>query len=302
MNQRNIVKIIEKLDRIQTGKFGIDDVEILLINIREFARRNSFLLLLEFCDSVAHPDRNQGIIYDELDVLYSKFKYMPTNAGDQLDYYNISKEVFTLLFQKSVDQMTEEFLQENLNMNSNQLKRHISKNLVLKKNSAYSAINEHAKNELRSIQEVLIKIPPQVHVLTESKLFNELEICLSSLSKSIGFSFSQSEFENNRNNVLMCFMEIIQNCHFVLHDGKIAQGFISIGKNNSLYDSDPKTDNLNISFSAIIPIIKSFAIIEIIQTGLLVGSYIPDLNSVIAEWLNDEHTSGRLKQFGTNRK
>jgi hypothetical protein len=300
MNQRNIVKIIEKLNRILSGKFGIDDVEILLINIREFARKNSFFLLLEFCDFVAHPDRNKGIIYDELDILYSKFRYMPTNAGDQIDYYNISKEVFTLLFQKSIDQMTEEFLQENLKMNSTQLKKHILKNLVIKKESVYAAISEQAKNELRSIQEVLIKIPPQVHVLTESKLFKELEICLSSLSTSIGFSFSQKEFEKHRNNVLMCFMEIIQNCHFELHDCKIAQGFISIGKNNSRYDSDPKTDNLNISFSAIVPILKSFAIIEVIQTGLLVGSYIPDLNSVIAEWLNEEHTSGRLKQFGTN--
>ena len=100
MNERIKNKIIKKINKIQEGKFCSEDIEILLINIREFARKNKYVLLLEFCDFVAHPDRDKGIIHDEIDILYSKFKYGPSIKGDNINYDSIPNDVYNLLFIK----------------------------------------------------------------------------------------------------------------------------------------------------------------------------------------------------------
>ncbi len=300
MNQRNISKIKEKINVIQSNKFNIDDVEILLINIRDFARDKKFSLLLEFCDFIAHPDRNKGIIHDEIDIFYSKFKYAPTQLGDQLDYNNIDNIVFKTLFDKAIDQLTDVFLMQNLNKNSVELKTHILKKLVKKQAGSYKAVDIKAIEELRNIQKVCNQIPPQIHVLTEGSLFDEIKVCVKDLSNDIGFLFEEHEFDKIKNNLILCFLEIIQNCKILLHDGKFANGFISVSSNNTLYNADPKIENLNLCFTVKVPIQKSFAVFDLLQTSLLVSQHIPNYSSVI-EWLGNEQKRGKLMSFNISK-
>ena len=299
MNERNKNKIKEKLSKIQSNEFCIDDIEILLMNIREFARNNKFLLLLEFCDFVAHPDRNKGIIYDELDILYSKFKYMPTKAGDNLNYNSIEKGVFNILFDKSIDQLTDEFLLEKLNKNSAGLKAHIVNNLVKKEGGVYKAISSTAICELRNIQNILNR-NPQIHSLTEDNLFSEIKVCSKNLSEEINFQFDENEFDKIKKNLILCLLEIIQDCKFEMHHGEFGKGFISVSSNNSLYKVNPKTENLNLCFTAQVPIEQSFPVFDVIQTSLFVFQHIPDYTSTI-EWLDNNQKFGRLKPFKLNR-
>lgn len=295
MNQRNTTKVKEKISKIQSNNFEIDDVEILLINIREFARQNGYDLLLEFCDFVAHPDRKKGIIYEQFDISYSKFKYMPTKKGDQLDYNCMNKVVFDLLFIKGVDQLEDEFLIKNCGKNSEQLKNHITTNLVEKSGSVYKIKNETTKNELKEIQHLTNQIT-QKHILTENSLFNEIKTCVSELSKSIDFQYDEISFTKSKNNLTFCFLEIIQRCNIELHDGQKGVGFITVGSNNTKYANNPIAENLNLSFSVQIPIQQSFAIYELIPTWIFLGDI--DSNPFpLVEWRNTERTYGTLKPF-----
>lgn len=295
MNQRNETKLREKLSKIQSNNFSIDDVEILLINIREFARQKGFYLLLEFCDFVAHPDRDKGVVYEEFDISYSKFKYMPTKNGDQLDYNNIPKDVFNLLFVKGIDHLKDEFLITELGKNAVQLKQYITSKLVNKEGSLYKAKNQNAINELRDIQKNTNQMS-QKHTLTENTLFNEIKICVSDLSRNINFQYDERLFNKCKNNLTFCFLEIIQRCNIELHDGQKGTGFITVDNHNTKYQNNPIIENLNLSFSAQIPIQQSFAIFPLIPTWIFVGDVVPNPDSAI-EWLNRARTYGKLKLF-----
>ncbi len=300
MNQRNKIKIQEKLTKIQLNNFNVDDVEILLINIREFAREKEFKLLLEICDFVAHPNRDKGIIYDEFDVAYSKFKYMPTQKGDQLDYKNIKKDVFNLLFHKGIDQLTEEYLINKFGKSGAQLKQYITFKLVQKKGSVYTGKNENAINELRDIQNICNQ-SPQIEIISEDNLFNEIKICVANLAKTIDFEYDEISFNRSKNDLILSFFEIIQNCIIQLHDGNKAEGFISVDRYNTKYINGPAIENLNLSFSAQIPIEQSFAIFPIIQSKLFLGDLFDEPENAVY-WHNKEHTSGRLKPFKIDKK
>ncbi len=300
MNQRNKIKVKEKLSKIQSNKFEIDDVEILLINVREFARQNCFGQLLEFCDFVAHPDRNKGIIYEEFDIFYSKFKYMPTKNGDQLDYYNIDKNVFRLLFIIGIDKLYEDDLIKSLAKNREQLKDYIINSLVQKSGRMYKAKNENAVNELREIQRKIVSLPNE-QMLTDRTLFSEIKTCVSALSKEIDFQYDEIFFNKCKNNLILCLFEIIQRCKIELHDGQKGIGFITVDSNNPKYAKDPKIENLNLSFSVQVPVQQSFCMFDFIATSIFIGDVVSDPNSII-EWHNIEHTSGKLKSFALVNK
>jgi hypothetical protein len=220
---------------------------------------------------------------------------MPTQAGDNLDYTNIEKKVFTLLFEKGLDQLTDDFLLTKFRKNRVQLKNHILQVLVDKAGAFYKAKNESTMNQLRQIQKICHQ-NPQIHRLTEETLFREIKMCLAMLVTEARIQLDLTTLNAVRNNLLICFLEIIQSCIIKLHDGREAHGFISVGSNNTLYDRNPSVTNLNLCFTVTVPIEQSFAIIELIQTGLTVGKHVHNPESVI-EWLNHKHTFGRLNAF-----
>lgn len=174
---------------------------------------------------------------------------MPTQKGDSLDYYSIDKDVFKILFEKSFDQFSEEFLISKFNKNRGQIKAHILRELVERKGSSYKAIDESAVLQLKHIQKIL-HIPPQIHSLTENSLFEETMLCTSNLSQSLGFKFDEASFTANKNNFIMCVLELLQNCEIKLHDGGKGMGYITVGSNNTLHESIPKIENLNLCLMA----------------------------------------------------
>jgi hypothetical protein len=300
MNTRNKIKLIKKITEILNNEFSVDDIELLLINIRDFARSNNFKLLLEFCDFVAHPDRKKGIIYEELDCIYSKFKYMDTQDGESLDYNYIEQKVYNLLFPVSISMMTETFLQSQFQKTSRELIQHIEVNLIKKNGATYSVKNQSAKEELKGIQKKL-HIPPQIHKLTETKLLDEIGLCLSQLCDFLEIGYQATQFNALKDNVMICFLDIIRDCNIQLHDGAIAGGYLTVGTNNTIYSANPKTVNMNICFSGWIPVEKSVFVFELIQTGLLVGKHMPNFSSLI-EWLNQDRTFGKLKEFSLGKQ
>jgi len=67
-------KIIQRISKIESGTFDEDDVKLLLIEIREKLKGETFLK--EICHFVAHSDRDKGICHKKVDVRYAKFKFV----------------------------------------------------------------------------------------------------------------------------------------------------------------------------------------------------------------------------------
>ncbi len=75
--QKKEQKIKERILHIENGLFDEDDIKLLLIEIREKLKDETFLK--EICHFVAHSERNSGICHKKVDVRYAKLKFIKDN-------------------------------------------------------------------------------------------------------------------------------------------------------------------------------------------------------------------------------
>lgn len=295
MNDRIKSQLQEKLTKYANGEFNTEDVELILVKIRDYAKQYEFKLLLEFGNFVAHPDRDKGITYEEVDIVYSKFKYQETRVGEQLDYTNIDRVVFGLLFDNGVRQISDDYLKQHLGKTAEQLVNHIKTNLVSKSGGKYIVKGLTQKDELKEIQRKT-HIPPQITLLKQATLIDELKVCFKQLSNDIGFDFDPYVVEVYKEKTIAAILDLVQSFEIMLHDGKQASCHIGVSNNNTLYERFPMTDNLNICLFGTAPIQQSFFVFPLLQTDLIVGNNLNDSTNQI-KWENPEKTYGIIKPF-----
>ncbi len=286
-------KFKEKLSLLKSSKFQADDIELLLIYIRDYIDRNQFRLLKEFCHFIAHPKRTQGVIYDELDTFYSKFKYMPINKGDQLDYNNIPKDVFEILFVKAIDQLSDSYLKQELNKSKTELKNYIKNQLVKKNGSHYSAVNNHSFDEIRkTIKTIAAKYPDML--LTQKAIIKEIEKSIQSICKEINYTYDVTNITKHQNEITLTLLSLIQECSFSLHDNAIAQGHVTVSSNNNLYRANSNIGNMHFEFVGLVPVQQSFVYFQIISSRARVADYMPNPEKLI---IMQNDNFGKLKPF-----
>lgn len=300
MNERTRDKIIEKIKKIESNKFLNDDIELFLINIREDAQSKRLPLLSEFGDFVAHQKRDRGIIYDMVDIFYTSMKYAPRLGTESINYYSINSTVFELLINKRIDQASNYFLKNNFNKSAQELKLHIM-NIFNRVNNLYIIKDSKFISEIREILDKLQRNPPDRFLISQELFIEELVNYVTELSSSLKLKIDIKKIVLAQNNIMICLLEIVRNANFKLHDGSLSQGYITVSSNNNIYKDTPLIENLNLCFSAAVPVDKSFAIINIIQTSILVGKALPDPNLVI-DWRAIDKTFGTLKPFTLFRK
>ena len=134
-------KIKQRITAIEMGSFDEDDVKLLLIEIREKLKGETFLR--EICDFVAHSDRNKGICHKKVDVRYAKLKLVEENTkrtltpdfieknkdkserfftDAMLNYIQaakIEKELFELLILSGIDDIENELFLQYYKLNKN---------------------------------------------------------------------------------------------------------------------------------------------------------------------------------------
>jgi hypothetical protein len=295
MNDRVKTQLQEKLIKYSKGEFNKEDLELTLVKIRDYADQHKFKLLLEFGNFVAHPDRDKGVTYEEVDIVYSKFKYQEIQAGEQLDYTNIERVVFELLFDKGIRQISDNYLKQHLGKSAEQLVNYIKTSLVTKSGGKYSVKGSTQKEELKEIQSKT-HIPPHITQLNQATLIDEIKICFKQLSNDVGFNFNPNVVEVYKEKTIAAILDLVQSFEITLHDGEKASCHIAVSDNNTLYQKSPNTDNLNICLFGIAPIAKSFLIFSLLQTGLTVGNNLINPASQII-WKSPEKRYGILRPF-----
>lgn len=245
-------KIKQRITAIEMGAFDEDDVKLLLIEIREKLKGETFLR--EICDFVAHSDRNKGICHKKVDVRYAKFKLVEENTeriltsdfieknkdkperfftDAMLNYIQaekIEKELFELLILSGIDDIENELFLQYYNLNKNQVKRLITKAYRLDK-GFYIPKTTLYESEFAIIDDLLKFIRGTITgkpAFTEKEIFSDLILGLKRLSTELNYKPDLDKIKKNKADLIVCIISLLHDSTFKLFDGTTGIGFISL--------------------------------------------------------------------------
>jgi hypothetical protein len=217
------MKPIEKLktqrtiDRIQRGDFNDEDVEVVILRLREYSR--SFQVFREVANFVAHNDvRDQGITNKSLDAFYLAFKYGMDYIGSEkkLDITKRFPSYVMYLLVHQLRSCSNASLREHLNMSRKQV-GDILKSVFIEDECSKTCVlanDKITRSEFLVLQHLLgfIKVRP---VFTPHEFMLEFFKVL----KSVGIVFCQSSLELQRPKIILSIGLLLHMTKFKLGDG-----------------------------------------------------------------------------------
>ncbi|WNB18104.1 hypothetical protein [Marivirga arenosa] len=239
-------------EKVRLESFDEYDVKMLLIDIREFIREQTFLR--EVADSIAHPERNQGICHKAIDSRYARMKMARLGARELaekkefdnnadkpesyfsdkiLDYINprkINKTDFDLFVRNSLED-----IDESLFIKYYKLKRKEIQNLInnsyQKKNGVYELKASITGRKFQLLEDILKFLRGTITpkgVVTSDALRNDLKNALNRINKLSGFNLSIKEIEKSMECIIVCILALLHDCKFLMYDGTESKAFLSI--------------------------------------------------------------------------
>lgn len=143
MVEKNKLKLSNRIKSLETGKFSEDDIELLLIQIRELLPIKSFLK--EICNFIAHRERNIGICHQRIDSRYAKisnidkrtetvlkpeyieehkhkpWRFFSDQILDYFDFRSADKKIFELTILNGIDEIDGTYFKKFYGLNKNRL-------------------------------------------------------------------------------------------------------------------------------------------------------------------------------------
>jgi len=259
-------KIIQRISKIESGTFDEDDVKLLLIEIREKLKGETFLK--EICHFVAHSDRDKGICHKKVDVRYAKFKFfdvhtkkvlttefMEKNKGKPERFFTdtmlgyiksdkIEKELFELLILSGIDDIENELFQTYYKLTKKQVKQLIT-NAYRLDFGFYIPKSTLTQKEFLIIDDLLKFIRGTITgkpAFTGKDIFNDLLNGLKRLSSEIQYKTNYDKIKKNKSDIIVCIISLLHDSTFKLFDGTIGTGFISL---------HPREDELEICLMSV---------------------------------------------------
>lgn len=249
-------KIKQRISKIEIGTFDEDDVKLLLIEIREKLKGETFLK--EICHFVAHSDREKGICHKKVDVRYAKFKlvddhtkkvmtneFMEINKGKPESFFTdamlsyikpdkIEKELFELLILSGINDIENELFQKYYKLPKKQVKRLIT-NAYRLDIGYYIPKTTITQKELLIIDDLLKFIRGTITgkpAFTGNEIFNDLLNGLKRLSSEIQYKTDYDKIKKNKSDIIVCIISLLHDSTFKLFDGTRGVGFISFHPKN----------------------------------------------------------------------
>jgi hypothetical protein len=250
--QKKDIKIIQRIKKIENGTFDEDDVKLLLIEIREKLKGETFLR--EVCHFVAHSDRDKGICHKKVDVRYAKFKFVDEHTKKvltkefveqnkdkperfftdaMLSYISsekIEKNKFELLIISGIDDLENEMFQKYYKLTKKQVKKLVTKAYRLS-NGFYIPKTTITAKEFQFIDDILKFIRGTITgrpAFTDKDILADFLQGLKRLSSEIKYNVDFELIKKNKSDLIVCIISLLHDCTFKLFDGKTGSGFISI--------------------------------------------------------------------------
>lgn len=130
------IKLNKIIDKIQNGNIEEDDIELILIRLREYSPKDS--IFREIAHFIAHPNRDSGKTFDSLYNVYCRMcaymKYQHNNAQLDIGKPLEKWEYDFIINQIKICNSTE--LESQINMDKVQVNSLI-KRFIIKKNGKY---------------------------------------------------------------------------------------------------------------------------------------------------------------------
>lgn len=253
-------KIKERILHIENGNFDEDDVKLLLIEIREKLKEETFLR--EICHFVAHSDRETGICHKKVDVRYAKFKFIEDAQKEILtkDFIEINKDkperfftdailnsylktekveksLFKLLILSGIDDIRNDLFLKFYKMNKSQVTKFVS-NSYKEVNGYYITKTTLKENEFIFIDDLLKFIRGTItgnSAFTQNEIIDDFIRGLKKLSSELNHKLDLKKIQEHKNDLIICILSLLHDSTFKLFDGKTGFGFLSITK-----DANPK--------------------------------------------------------------
>lgn len=250
--QKKEIKIIQRIKKIELGTFDEDDVKLLLIEIREKLRGETFLR--EVCHFIAHSDRDKGICHKKVDVRYAKYKFVREHTQKVLtkefieenknrperfftdtmlsyiDSKKIEKDKFELLIISGIDDLENEMFQKYYKLSKKQVKKLITKAYRLS-NGFYIPKTTITSKEFQSIDDILKFIRGTITgrpAFTEKDIINDFLKGLKRLTLKMDYKVDFDLIKKNKSDLIVCVISLLHHSTFKLFDGEIGKGFISL--------------------------------------------------------------------------
>lgn len=257
MSAKRLSYLTESIRKIESDRFDESSIRLLLIEIRDYLKRESFLY--EACHFIAHPNRDQGICHKTVNSRHAKMKmyedeldkqkangFFETDEfknGSEWDFSTkmlgymktrkVEKKLFKILILDGIDDAPEDYLIEHFKKNRKKLKAQILK--------AYKLVGQHyvlspAINgkSYEFIDELLKFIRGAIHaraVITQSELEQQLEHGIKKVCNQNKIKVDIVLVKSHLQGVTLCIMAILHESTFTLYDKSIAKAYLCLNQN-----------------------------------------------------------------------
>jgi hypothetical protein len=255
--QKTQQKIIERIKLIEDDLFDEDTIKLLLIEIREFLKHETFLK--EICHFVAHPERDSGICHKKIDSRYAKLKFIEENTKkvltpefietnkdkpesffmDAILGYiktdKIDEQIFKLLIIGGIEDIDNNLFLKHYNLNKKRVKDLISKSYFLH-NKEYQIQPSLSDMEWRRMDSLLKFIRGTITgkpAFSQEEIFNDFIRALKKLGSDIGYICDTKKIKVQEKNIIVCILAILHDSKFKLFDNTFGSGVLSVHPKDS---------------------------------------------------------------------
>jgi len=257
-NSKLTASLNRSLHKIAADQFDEYDIKMLLIDVREYLREETFLR--EVADFVAHPQRERGICHKAINARYAKMKMasegtkkliesniMTREPNKPDNFYTdkilsyislptISKDDYQLFVLDSLDDLTDEILIKYYNINKHDAHQLLKK--AFTKNVGFYHLNTKLTlNSIRFIDDLLKFIRGTVlgiGALSYDKLQYQFNTALGRVAKDLRLAAFQSKaFSRKFDAIFVSILALMHDAKFKLYDGQEATAYLSLHGNRT---------------------------------------------------------------------
>jgi hypothetical protein len=284
-NDKN--KIQRLTDKIISGKFDDNDIDILLSGLRDYSKKDS--LFRELAHFHAHPKIRDKGKFKEYFISYGqqvKFIWQYRLHGEKINLYNSFQKYILDLIYYYINKIDKTLLQEKYNIVPHKLKKEINRNIVIdnKNNTVY--FKATTPLQLHDIIIYFLKqIGGQKEILTQNVIINDIIYTL----KNNDIIFDENEFKKESNKIMYCILLLLHLKTIEIEENS---------KNEFPYCSilfDKKEKNIHLGLYGIMNSPEGDDIkiaFPLISTDLLLSEFCDEnlLNEILNSKKNDEIT------------
>jgi hypothetical protein len=252
-HKRSIASTIKK---IENSAFDEDDIKLLLINIRELISPKSFIK--ELAHFIAHPERERGLCYDELNLraLVMKQWVIETRIiSSPMELISIKKPLYDIIFLTGLAGVKARQFppKEKKNSDERKIRNFINDSYELDKKTNTFTLKK--LENLQAIADIALRIFNELSArpIIDSKslitnLNSDIKEIYNKFMKPLQYSDTILEHAND---IIACIFCLFQDSQFKVFDGSIGRFEVNpVSKTeapNNEHHSEIKDELINIA-------------------------------------------------------